>query len=255
MKKRLRTMQSKLLMVVLSALLVFLVPANVMAAEYDEKEIRLLAAIMLEQCMGTNDEVYENLKNTREAELDYALINVGIPCGGRDYVNILSSWRSGVEECGAYTGTQEFAVLVDSFTITERNGDIELNGVMEFANRSANVTFVFDGDGTVTSLTIGGQYSIPEIIKKATLNTIIGMGIVFAVLAFMAWVISWFKWINKAQEHFAKKKTKTEEKVEVVQPNIQIVTEDDDEIDEETLFAIAAVICEELERNPLRANE
>jgi sodium pump decarboxylase gamma subunit len=45
-----------------------------------------------------------------------------------------------------------------------------------------------------------------KIFEKAALNTLMGMGTVFAVLILIAFIISLFKYIPKFQEMFAKKK-------------------------------------------------
>lgn len=48
--------------------------------------------------------------------------------------------------------------------------------------------------------------SLGEILKKACLNTLLGMGTVFAVLVFISVIISLFAFIPKIQQRFTKKK-------------------------------------------------
>ncbi|MDO4170269.1 MAG: OadG family protein [Lachnospiraceae bacterium] len=48
--------------------------------------------------------------------------------------------------------------------------------------------------------------SLGEILKKACLNTLLGMGTVFAVLIFISLIISLFALIPKIQQRFTKKK-------------------------------------------------
>lgn len=48
--------------------------------------------------------------------------------------------------------------------------------------------------------------SLGEILKKACLNTFLGMGTVFAVLVFISVIISLFAFIPKIQQRFSKNK-------------------------------------------------
>ena len=54
----------------------------------------------------------------------------------------------------------------------------------------------FDKDDVVTTVTMDPIYSKGEIAKKAALNTLIGMGSVFAVLILLAFIISLFKYVS-----------------------------------------------------------
>lgn len=57
------------------------------------------------------------------------------------------------------------------------------------------------------SLTINAHYSTAEILKKAGLNTILGMGTVFVVLIFISFIISLFRFIPELEKKFKNKKT------------------------------------------------
>ena len=79
----------------------------------------------------------------------------------------------------------------------------------DFAERDGALEFAFDKKGNIESLTIGAHYSTAEILKKAGLNTILGMGTVFVVLIFISFIISLFKFIPALEQKF-KKSAKTE---------------------------------------------
>ena len=49
----------------------------------------------------------------------------------------------------------------------------------EYENKTADIEFTFDEEQQMDSLTINAHYSTAEILKKAGLNTILGMGTVF----------------------------------------------------------------------------
>lgn len=249
MKTRLKAMIPALAAAAFSIFLLVSGTVTASAAQYSEAEIKQTAAVVLSQCMQTDDAAYEALENVREAELDFALLQSGIPCEGKDYLSILTAWREGLEECGTYQGQQDLLALTDTFEVAERNGEIQLNGVMEFSDRDADVTFTFEKDGTVTALTIGAQYTPGEVMRKAGLNTVIGMGTVFVVLIFMSLLISCFRLVNRIQDGISKKKDTGKA------PKEQLQLEAEEEIDEDVLYAITAAVCSELRINPLRDGE
>lgn len=254
MKTRPKAMLSAVTMMILSVFLVVAGPVKAIAAEYDEAEIRQTAAFILNQCIQTDDETYEALQNARETDIDFVLLQSGIPCGGKDYVSILTAWRDSQEECGPYVADQDLTELINTFELKERNNEIELAGVIAFEDRDADVAFSFETDGTVTALTIGGQYAPGEVMKKAGLNTVIGMGTVFAVLIFMSLIISCFGLINKIQNRAANKKKGGDAAAENEEQTLQFDT-GEEEIEEDVLYVITAAVVNELRRKPLRRDE
>lgn len=143
--------------------------------------------------------MYALLWEQREADLDFMLLQNGIPCGGKDYLSILQAWREGEEECGAFDTGQDIVRLLESFAVKKRNNELQLTGEVLFENRSADLTFTFEPDGTITALTVGGHYDMDEIMKKAMQNTAISMGVVFAVLVFMSVIISCLRFAGALQ--------------------------------------------------------
>ncbi len=85
-------------------------------------------------------------------------------------------------------------------------------------------------------------------MANAAGNTLIGMGIVFAVLLLMVWIISLFKYVPMIQTKFEaienifskKSKTKPEKKTEPVPVTTQVVEEviEEDFIDDLELVAV-----------------
>ena len=80
----------------------------------------------------------------------------------------------------------------------------------------------------------GSQFG--DKMVRAGMNTLMGMGTVFVVLIFIAFLISRFKYISQLENWFRNRKTKNE----------QAVTEepaaDEEEIDETDDLALVAVI-------------
>lgn len=61
---------------------------------------------------------------------------------------------------------------------------------VSFEKNKANFTYVFDKSGTPTSLTVDVNYTLAQNMEKAALNTVMGLGTVFVILAFLIFVIS-----------------------------------------------------------------
>ena len=91
------------------------------------------------------------------------------------------------------------------------------------------IEFQFDENLNMESMDVSAKYELSEILQKAGLNTVLGMGTVFAVLIFLAFIISLMKYIpallgqNKKQEDAVKATTKSAPAVETV-----VVDETDD---------------------------
>ncbi len=196
MQKRRRP---KILAVLLGVMLLLAGSVTAFAADYDEAAMKQTAVVMLNNSMSIDDETYERFCNLREDDLDFLLLQNGVPCNASQFLSIVKSWKDAEEECGAYEQTISLEEVVDTFTVKEQSGELILTGEMQFAERTAEVSFSFEEDGTITSLTVGGRYALNEILKKAGLNTIIGMGVVFVVLILISIIISLFKFINIAQ--------------------------------------------------------
>jgi len=197
-------------LLLLSLLLVFLCPAMVFAAkdaQYDEKALKETAFNMLNTAISicSDDAAFDEMFSYREAQLDYILTANNIPMKAADFKKLLTSWKGAQDECGSFNQVGELQNLLEGFTIEESNGDINLVGEFAFSERAASVTFTFDDDGTLEALTVGGKYSTGEILKKAGLNTLIGMGTVFCVLILISLLISTFRFIPAIQQKFTKK--------------------------------------------------
>ena len=81
---------------------------------------------------------------------------------------------------------------------------------LTYENRQASLSLVFNKRGVVESATLDPKYSTGEILKKAGMNTILGMGTVFIVLIFISLVIYCFNFIpgNRAKQEEEKPESK-----------------------------------------------
>jgi sodium pump decarboxylase gamma subunit len=79
-----------------------------------------------------------------------------------------------------------------------------------------------------------------ELMEKAALNTVIGMGTVFAVLILISLIIACFGFIPKIQDAFAKKEAPETPSAPVSAPVVAAQSEEDDT---ELVAVIAAAIA------------
>jgi sodium pump decarboxylase gamma subunit len=114
----------------------------------------------------------------------------------------------------------------------------------KFQNRDAELEFVFDKNLYLESLTVGAHYSMGEILEKAGMNTLIGMGTVFVVLIFISFIISLFKYISVYEN---RKKEQKEDTASVGVDNAiaQIVSNEEENVEDdlELIAVITAAIA------------
>ena len=208
MVKKLKTV----MLLLLTAVLLLAIPGKVYAdnvSGYDEAELKQTAEYILSDAIAicSDESTYESVMNWRDAEMDAALISAGYPISAANYKSFLASWKAAQEECGVFMQNGDLTAVLDGFKLEKESTGVNLVGELGFAEREANVTFSFARDGTLKALTVGGKYTTGEILKKAGLNTLIGMGTVFGVLILISLLISTFKFIPAIRERFEKKNT------------------------------------------------
>ena len=110
----------------------------------------------------------------------------------------MTAWAGSKDEVGALkerTGETEVKASDDGYTVTVP---------VSFEKADANFVYIFDAStGAPTSLTVDVQYSMAETLRRAVMNTIMGIAIVFIVLIFLSFLIYLFRFIPNSE---AKKK-------------------------------------------------
>lgn len=208
--------------------------------EQDAAQMEQVADFMVSYCSGSDDTTFEEWYNTSEFGVDLQLTQSGLPVGGEEFVAAMQSWQAGVEECGAYISHGDYSVK-------ESSGKTELTAEAEFEKRSGTITFMFDSDERLESMTISADMTMGEILKKAGLNTVLGMGTVFIVLILIAFIISLMKYIPIIIEGLSKKKhtpaseTEKEEETTAEEAVIPVPVQNID--DKELIAVISAAIA------------
>ncbi len=116
------------------------------------------------------------------------------------------SYLNSKEELGAYAPVNTDKATVE---ISKDETVVVIEGT--FLKRPGKITAHYSWDGNLVSFAIEPIYSKGELMGSAALNTVIGMGTVFIVLIFIAFLISLFKYVNKAETYFANRKRAKEE--------------------------------------------
>lgn len=107
------------------------------------------------------------------------------------YLSLLKSYDANFDEFGDFVGLKEY-----EGGTTDKDGNVTYTAVYEFTDHDMRLALEFDKDNIITTVTMDPIYSKGEIAEKAALNTLIGMGSVFAVLILLAFIISLFKYVS-----------------------------------------------------------
>ena len=156
----------------------------------------------------------------------------------------LTSYEKALADMGDYQSVTDHEIIYDD--------GILMNVTVQGTLRTANVEIMMDEDLNLTSITTNVNYAFNEVMTKAALNTLMGMGTVFAVLIIIIILISSFALIPKIQATFSGEKQEKPEKQEkavkqekVVQQIIEKeeIAYEDVTSDAELVAVIAAAIA------------
>lgn len=209
--------------------------------EYDVQYLNSVADFLIENWNGMDEATIAEYASMDTEDAEQVIGAYGLPFTGEAFTTAFAGYEGSVEELGAYVST-------DSYDEPIVKGDeITLNVNLTYANRPAQLSIVFNKKSVAESVTVNPEYTIGEILQKAGMNTILGMGTVFIVLIFISLVIYCFNFIPAIQAKFSKKK-KTEEAPKAAAPvptapAAPAPVEEELVDDGELVAAITAAIC------------
>ena len=155
--------------------------------------------------------------------------------------NAVAGWESALADMGDYQSIGNVTYIVDE------EGVMTIDAEIKASKRDADIEFILEYSVTegfaATSVTTTPRFTFGELMTKAGLNTLMGMGTVFAVLILIAVLISCFNLIPKIQAAFSKKDKKAEAAADNAVAQIvenEAVQEEDDL---ELIAVIAAAIA------------
>lgn len=115
------------------------------------------------------------------------------------YLSLLKAYEASMEELGSFIGLKEYeGGKVDGDEVT-------YSAVYAYADHDLRISLVFDKDGIITTVAVDPILTAGEIMSKAGLNTLLGMGSVFVVLILICLIIYCFNFIPMIQKKFSKK--------------------------------------------------
>lgn len=165
--------------------------------EYDQAELEQYADFIVQNFSVMTETDFDSFTDMSDLELELMLLNSGIPVSGENFLTMIDAWKAGEEECGAF-------VSIGDYTMETANDGATLWAEAEYEDRDAAVGFAFDDEMNMESITVSADYTIGEILQKAGLNTILGMGTVFAVLIFLSFIIWLLNFIPLLETKFRK---------------------------------------------------
>lgn len=135
------------------------------------------AVMVAEQCVQTTVELAASGQAQQLEGTEYEF-----------YLDAVESFLNASEDIGDYVG------IIGSETDIDEDSAI-INVTIEGTEHNAIVEVIL-GKTAIESITTNVIYSFGESMEKAALNTLLGMGTVFAVLILICFIISAFRLIN-----------------------------------------------------------
>lgn len=182
--------------------------------EYDEAAIGQMIDFLIQYSESVDEASLEEWNNLSEYSQNYQFMQSGLRFTPESFSSAVESWKAGVEECGAYVGHGDL-----KYTAAEDG--LEVSTHVEYEDREADVVFEFDEKLYLESVNVNAEFSTGEILKKAGLNTLLGMGTVFAVLIFISIIISLFRFIPSGNKKPAQAAPVKAETVPVVEETVE----------------------------------
>ena len=204
--------------------------------EYDEATIEQETEFLINYCQNVDSATLAQWNDQNEFSKEYQFMMSGLKFTPDSFDSAIESWQAGIKECGEY-------VSHGDYTFEAKDDELTVSVPAQFKDRNATIEFVFDKDLYLDSMTVSAKFSLGEIMEKAGLNTLLGMGTVFAVLIFISFLISLFKYIPAIQNAFSRKKDKKEEETAATAVANETVEEVDETDDLELIAVISAAIA------------
>ncbi len=167
----------------------------------------------------------------------------GIPEELKSYPNYkvlekaVESYSKAKEDMGNYVG------IVDSEVVTLDEEEAVINVTIEGETRNANVEVIYEESDSMgymlASMSTNVKYTFGESMQRAGLNTLLGMGTVFAVLILICLLISCFKFISVFEKKKEEPKAKEAAAVPVREVE-EVQFADEDLADDLELAAVIA---------------
>lgn len=204
---------------------------------YEQAAIESTCTMLYQNvCMDNAADVAKELNAMDEDELanvESLFKQYNLKIKGDVLAKALEGYAASTEELGKLSDIKNFTYAADTDSLTVKM-------LVKGEKHDAEMEIVFDEKLNITSVAVNAQYSFAEKMEKAALNTLMGMGTVFAVLILISFIISAFTLIPKMQDMFAKKNKADNSKAAAVDNTIAQIIENEEMSDDSELVAVIA---------------
>ena len=186
-----------------------------------------------EEAIYYGEQIFQNLREICSG--NYENEKAQIAKADAVSASAFSSWDSAQEDIGEFVEILEENAQIndDGFIV-----NLKIKGTVH----DANIEIIFDDEMLLTSMSTNVVYSFGELMAKAAMNTLLGMGTVFVVLILISLIISCFTFIPKIQASFTKKPQQPQQPVAAPAPVAVAAVEEEEADDLELVAVIAAAI-------------
>lgn len=216
----------------------------------DAQKVDMIEQYLFDEMIGlidylATDEVYPIVSCYGNEELEYIFDDEAnsFYVDGHGLHTAVESFHNSKATSGELMTTDDGSILHGDVTAKISGDQIIATAVVKCENKSADVELIFTNDifMKLEGGSLNPQSTFSELMAKAGMNTLIGMGTVFAVLILISLIIACFGFIPKIQDAFAKKgEEPVAPETPVSAPALATQSEEDDT---ELVAVIAAAIA------------
>ncbi len=193
------------------------------APQSQEDTFKQAASNLIQQIAALSDEQMDSILEQKDAFTTAAI----------------TSWKGVKNDAGAYQSMGEQKVDIKDITVT-------ITSDVQFEKHTVSVVLTLDmKQGVYTDMSFNIDYTLAEKMEQAGLNTLMGLGIVFCMLAFLSFLISQFKRISGLEAKMNKQPEAPKAPAAPVVPAAAPEPEEEEELagDEELVAVIAAAVA------------
>ena len=202
--------------------------------QYDFVQLQDVSEFIITTFAQMTEADFDQFDALSEYQLNYTMMQSGLSIEGEDFLGLISSWEAAENECGKYVSHGEYEVEVKS-------DGVVVSTLAQYEEREAVIAFSFTEKSFIESMDVSAKFSMGEILTKAGLNTLLGMGTVFAVLIFLAFLISLMKYIPMILDKLTKKPAPATEAPKAAPVVEEVVVDETDDL--ELIAVITAAIA------------
>ena len=215
----------------------------------DQQKIDMVEQYLFDEMIDLIDylateEVYPIVSCYGNEELEYIFDDEAntFYVDGHGLHTAVESFYNSKESSGALMTAADGSIIHGDVTARVSGNQIIATALVQCEKKNADVELIFTNDifMKLEGGSLNPKSTFSELMAKAGMNTLIGMGTVFAVLILISLIIACFGFIPKIQDAFAKKEAPKAPETPVSAPVQAVESETDDT---ELVAVIAAAIA------------